>query len=251
MERIDRQVDQVAELVRELEKEKSHRGTERLVQLIIQALLDLGLMIITVLGGRRPKEYSEVGELLSDLGVLDEKDAKLLRAMSGMRNILVHAYANIRRDIVTDSASKLKDDAPRIVKSMRRSLDGKVFDPNSFSDLERLSNVFKGKVRAALLFGGRAKGYSMKGDYDIAVYFGRKYDLYELGELAVEIAKALNVREDQVDILSLDSATPEMVLEALDGKSIYLDDDYTLFELKIRALMELLDLQSGMECKFI
>jgi predicted nucleotidyltransferase len=132
---------------------------------------------------------------------------------------------------------------------MRRSLDGKVFDPNSFSDLERLSNVFKGKVRAALLFGGRAKGYSMKGDYDIAVYFGRKYDLYELGELAVEIAKVLNVREDQVDILSLDSATSDIVLEALDGKSIYVDDDYTLFELKIRALMELLDLQSGMECK--
>jgi uncharacterized protein YutE (UPF0331/DUF86 family)/predicted nucleotidyltransferase len=249
MERIDRQVEQVAELVKELEKEKSHKGTERLVQLIIQALLDLGLMIITVLGGRRPKGYSEVGELLSDLGVLDEKDAKLLRAMSGMRNILVHAYANIRRDIVTDSASKLKDDAPRIVKSMRRSLDGKVFDPNSFSNLERLSNVFKGKVRAALLFGGRAKGYSMKGDYDIAVYFGRKYDLYELGELAVEIAKVLNVREDQVDILSLDSATPDIVLEALDGKSIYVDDDHTLFELKIRALMELLDLQSGMECK--
>jgi hypothetical protein len=89
----------------------------------------------------------------------------------------------------------------------------------------------------------------MKGDYDIAVYFGRKYDLYELGELAVEIAKVLNVREDQVDILSLDSATPDIVLEALDGKSIYVDDDYTLFELKIRALMELLDLQSGMECK--
>jgi hypothetical protein len=31
MERIDREVEQVAELVKELEKEKSHRGTERLV----------------------------------------------------------------------------------------------------------------------------------------------------------------------------------------------------------------------------
>jgi len=40
-------------------------------------------------------------------------------------------------------------------------------------DFECLREVLKGKVKAAVLFGGRAKGYSLKGDYDIAVYFGR------------------------------------------------------------------------------
>jgi uncharacterized protein YutE (UPF0331/DUF86 family) len=56
IERIDRQVEQVKELVKELDKERSYRGTERLVQLIIQALLDLGLMVITALGGRAPRD---------------------------------------------------------------------------------------------------------------------------------------------------------------------------------------------------
>jgi uncharacterized protein YutE (UPF0331/DUF86 family)/predicted nucleotidyltransferase len=248
IERIDRQVEQVTELVKELEKERGYRGTERLVQLIIQALLDLGLMVITALGGRTPKGYSEVGELLSDLGVLGEGDAKLLKSMSGMRNILVHAYATIRRDIVTGSASKLRDDAPRIARALKGSLEGKVVDPTSSADLaESLGNVFKGRVRAALLFGGRAKGYSMKGDYDIAVYFGRSYDLYELGELAVDIAEALKVREDQLDVIGLDSASPEMVLEALDGKPIYVEDDYILFELRLKAFMESLDLRSGIQ----
>jgi hypothetical protein len=248
IERIDRQVDQVTELVKELEKERSYRGTERLVQLVIQAVLDLGLMVIAALGGRTPKGYSEVGEVLSDVGALGEGDVKLLKSMSGMRNILVHAYATIRRDLIADSSRSLGQDAPRIAKALRSGLEGKVIDPPSLADLEgTLGSVFKGRVKAALLFGGRARGYSMKGDYDIAVYFGRAYDLYELGELVVDIAEALGVREDQLDVLSLDSAAPEMVLEALDGKPIYVEDDFILFDLRLRALMEWLDLQSGIQ----
>jgi hypothetical protein len=248
MERIDRQVNQVTELVKELEKERSYRGAERLVQLTIQALLDLGLMMIAALGGRTPKGYSEVGDLLSDIGALDENDAKLLRSMAGMRNILVHAYATISRDLITNSSTSLRNDAPRIAKALKSSLEGKaVYRPSKANLMDSLSRVFKGRVRAALLFGGRAKGYSMKGDYDIAVYFGRPYSLYELGELVIGIAEALKVQEDQLDVISLDSATPEMMLEALEGKLIYVEDNYILFELRVRAFMGWLDLQGGIQ----
>jgi hypothetical protein len=186
--------------------------------------------------------------LLSDLDALGEKDAKLLKSMAGMRNILVHAYATISRDLITNSSTSLRNDAPRIAKALKGSLEGKAVDPPSKADLmDSLSRVFKGRVRAALLFGGRAKGYSLKGDYDIAVYFGRPYSLYELGELVIGIAEALKVQEDQLDVISLDSATPEMMLEALDGKLIYVDDNYILFELRVRAFMELLDLQNGIQ----
>lgn len=51
MERIDQQVNQLTELVKEFESEKSYRGTERLVQLIIQALLDLGVMAVSAAVG--------------------------------------------------------------------------------------------------------------------------------------------------------------------------------------------------------
>ena len=44
-------------------------------------------------GGRTAKRYSKVGELLLKLKALGESDAKLLKSMAGMRNILVHAYA--------------------------------------------------------------------------------------------------------------------------------------------------------------
>jgi len=108
---------------------------------------------------------------------------------------------------------------------------------------ERLRDVFKGRVKAAFLFGGRVKGYTLKGDYDIAVYFGRSHSSYDLGELAVDVARALNIGEEEVD---LDSAAPEIRLEALQGKPLYVEDDYVLFELKVRSILELLDMRSGM-----
>jgi len=248
IERIDQQVSNVTELLKELDKEKSYRGTERLVQLVIQALLDLGLMVITALGGKTPKGYSEVGELLSDIEALGKKDARLLKSMAGMRNILVHAYTTIKRDLITDSSKNLRNDAPRIAKALRDSLKGKPIDPPSLVDLsKKLSKVLKGRVSAALLFGGRAKGYSMKGDYDIAIYFGRPHDLYEIGELVVDIAEALKVSEDQLNVVNLDSATPEIVLEALNGKPIYIENDFILFQLKLRTLMEWLDTQTAIQ----
>jgi len=247
-ERINSQVDLVHELVRELEAERSYGGTERLVQLAIQALLDLGLMVTSALGGRRPKGYSEVGDLLVDLGALGESDSKLLRSMVGMRNVLVHAYATLKRDTVSDASRSLREDAPRIALALSRSLKGRVLDPPSRGELdESLKKVLEGRVAAALLFGGRAKGYSMKGDYDVAVFFGRPYSLYELGGLVVEVARALRVPEDEVDLLALDSAAPELVLEALEGEVISVNDPYVLFELKLRALMEYLDLRTGIE----
>jgi len=74
LERIKRQANLLAELVRELEVEKSYRGIERLVQLIIQSLLDLGLMIIIALGWERPKAYSEIGYTLRESGIVGDDE---------------------------------------------------------------------------------------------------------------------------------------------------------------------------------
>ena len=112
---------------------------------------------------------------------------------------------------------------------------------------ERLRDVFKGRVKAALLFGGRVKGYALKGDYDIAVYFGRSHNLYDLGELVVDVARALNIGEEEVDLVDLDSAAPEIRLEALQGKPLYVEDDYVLFELKVKSILKLLDMRSGLQ----
>jgi len=132
LERLEKQAELIDELTKELEKETSYRGVERLVQLIIQALLDLGLMTIAITGNRRPKAYSEIGPLLHDTGILSQEDAKLLRSMAGMRNILVHAYAIIDRDKVLQAAKRLRHDAPRISSTILSGLRKRNVDPEEY-----------------------------------------------------------------------------------------------------------------------
>jgi len=238
------------DLVGELRFEKSYRGVERLVQLVIQALLDLGVMLIAALGARKPASYRDVANVLEELGVLPREEAHLLRLMAGLRNVLVHAYARVDRDIVTRAAEDLLSDAPRIAQLMLRRAEG-IPDPPRQMGLDeellvKLRRVLKGQVKAAFLFGGRAKGYALRGDVDVAVLLGRPYGPYDLGSLVVNIADALGVNEELIDLVVLDKAPPELILEALEGVPVLVEDAMAVFELRTKALREYLDLREAM-----
>jgi len=110
----------------------------------------------------------------------------------------------------------------------------------------RLRKALEGRVLLAYLFGGRVKGYRLKGDYDIAVMMPENYTLYDLGLLQVEAAEALGVDEEDVDVVILNSAPPELVLDALSGVPI-VDNPEKRLELEVRALMELLDVRESLE----
>jgi uncharacterized protein YutE (UPF0331/DUF86 family) len=245
-ERLVKQASLIEDLVKELEIEKSYRGIERLVQLILQALLDLGAMVISAMGGPRPTSYSEIGRILKDAGAIGGEEAETLRSMAGLRNLLVHAYAVVRRERVLEFARRLKVDALKIASSMLKGLERRGVDPPSKADevVEKIKKVLEGRVVLAYLYGGRAKGYSLKGDYDIAVLLKEPCDLYEIGEIVVEVAEALGVKEEDVDVVCLDALPPEHVLEALDGLPI-IDEPRLAFELKVRALLLLLDMEES------
>jgi uncharacterized protein YutE (UPF0331/DUF86 family)/predicted nucleotidyltransferase len=246
-ERIKRQVELVEEFTRELEFEKSYRGVERLVQLTIQALLDLGSMIIAVLNAPRPRSYSEIAHILRDLGVLGEEDANLLRALAGLRNILVHGYAVIDREKIVEFSRRLRSDATRIAHRLLSSVESSV-DPATLVDevasvVEKVKSVLAGRVTLAYLFGSRSRGYTLRGDYDIAVYVKSGCDPYELGLLVVEVARVLGVSEEGVDVVCVNNSPPELVYEALSGIPVVVEDPDLALMLKYRALLELLDLE--------
>ena len=250
LERFERQFSLINALVSELESESSYRGVERLVQLIIQALLDLGLMVISVFGGRRPDRCSEIGEILQKLKVIDRDDARLLLGMAGLRNILIHAYAEVDRDKVSGFTDRLKVDALRVVENVERFIKSHPVDPPIASEdfmtvVERLSKVLRGRVRAAFLFGGKVKGYRLKGDYDLAVLMPKNYSLLDLGLIQVDAAKALGVDESLVDIVCLNEVSPMLVVEALEGIPILVEDQAEILELKLRTLTELIDLNES------
>ncbi|ADM28492.1 protein of unknown function DUF86 [Ignisphaera aggregans DSM 17230] len=247
VKRFEKQFELIDNLIRELEIERSYRGIERLVQLVIQALLDLGLMAISVLGGRKPRSYSEIGFILMELGILDESDAKLVKSMAGLRNILVHEYATIDREKIFEFAKTLKSDAIRIAMKIMDSVNRANLDPNEDIDdiVKKLYKVLKGRVRVAYLFGGRSKRYLMKGDYDIAILMDKNYSLYELGELQILIAETLGVDEDKIDLICLNNASPDIVIEALSGIPIIIENPVEILELKTKALTELLDMEEA------
>ena len=55
-------------------------------------------------------------------------------------------------------------------------------------------------VRFTILFGSRATGRVMKGDWDFAVYFS-EFKLEYVADLTYALSKHLKVREDEVDIV--------------------------------------------------
>jgi len=252
LERLRRQVELIEEYVRELEYERSYRGIERLVQLVVQALLDLGTMVIAALNGPRPRSYSEVGAILRSLGVLGDEEADLVRSLAGLGNVLLHGYAVIDRGRVVEFASRLRGDATRLASAILRGAEGRPVDPGGPgpSGLEytvgRARGVLAGRVLLAYLYGGRVKGYSLKGDYDVAVLLRGPCDPYEVGKLVVDLAEALGVGEGEVDVACLDALPPGLVVEALSGVPV-VEEPSLAFELRFRALAELLDLEESLK----
>ncbi|MCP8320309.1 MAG: DUF86 domain-containing protein [archaeon] len=240
LRRMEQQADVIEDLSRELRYESSYRGVERLVQLIIQALLDLGLMALSALGSS-PKGYGDVAALLGKFGLLNFNDAELMRSMAGLRNVLVHAYVGVNREIVKKSSEKLPEDAVRLADKILSSAKQRLHDPPKVASeiIETLKRMFKDKVKLAFLFGSQVKGYMLKGDIDVAVYFGRLPDPYEIGALISDLHKALG-RED-VDILIIDDCDNiALAYEAVQGEPI-IGNDAEILWLKTKITSQYID----------
>jgi len=72
------------------------------LQSSIQALIDLMYRIIVLVGERPPKSYSNAPELLVRYKIFDEDEKDDIIEMIGFRNILVHRYLDIDREIIHD-----------------------------------------------------------------------------------------------------------------------------------------------------
>jgi len=226
----------------ELKRGESYRGIERLVQLIIQSILDLGLMILSIVGCETDIVYKDIGRKLRERGFIDKEDESFLIDAAGMRNVLVHGYFRIDRDIILNTARReLPKFVPRFIEKIKPKIDSLSVESREYAVL---GSIFRRNgVKLAFLFGGRALGYKIRGGYDFAIYYGRKYSFRDVGRIAVEISDKMNVPLEKIDILVLDNADPETALKAAMGIPIYWDDEYELFEYRYRCLREALDLR--------
>ena len=69
------------------------------LQVQAQALIDMAARLASLLG-HAPSTPAEAAEALAREGVLTEEEARLLRRIIGLRDVVVHEYQTVSRELV-------------------------------------------------------------------------------------------------------------------------------------------------------
>lgn len=73
---------------------------ERYLQLAIEAILDIGKLIILTKNLRKPEDNQEIFIILCENNVFSKHELKNFSGIANFRNILVHDYEKIDREII-------------------------------------------------------------------------------------------------------------------------------------------------------
>ena len=84
-------------------KTEKKRACERLVQVSVEALIDVCALLVSGLRLGIPGEEDDLLERLARAGVLSAATAQTLRRMKGLRNLLVHEYGRVNDQIVFET----------------------------------------------------------------------------------------------------------------------------------------------------
>ena len=132
-DRILAKLDQLEGYLRELrqilpesfagyQKVEKKRACERLLQIAIEAVIDICHMFLRELRLGLPSEEDDVFEKLSQAGVISSQMVATLKRMKGLRNILVHEYGRVDDRIVYDQAHKGIQDFMRFKEEILAAL---------------------------------------------------------------------------------------------------------------------------------
>ncbi len=120
-ERVISKIDEMTQFIKELEtispetfeEYSGHveikRGCERLLQIIIECVIDISMLLVKELKLGLPKGEEDVFDKLYKKGVISKEMKEILRKMKGFRNILVHRYAEINDEIVFEKLGMIDD----------------------------------------------------------------------------------------------------------------------------------------------
>ncbi len=98
---------------------------ERYLQLVIEVVLDTAKLVLIVEGLKRVETNSDVFEVLAEKGVISKKLLLKISAIGAFRNILVHDYEKLDREIVYDKLKKNLDDFSDFKKEVLKFLKKK------------------------------------------------------------------------------------------------------------------------------
>lgn len=83
------------------------RSLERSLEVALEAVLDIGRLIISLKNLPKPSDNTEIFDILALNNILPKDFAKNIRGIGGMRNVLVHDYIIIDYRKVYEALEKL------------------------------------------------------------------------------------------------------------------------------------------------
>jgi len=89
---------------------EKRRACERLLQVSIEAVIDVCHLLVAGLRLGIPAEEDDLFDKLREAGIISESMALILKEMKGLRNLLVHEYTRIDDEIVYGVASARSTD---------------------------------------------------------------------------------------------------------------------------------------------
>jgi uncharacterized protein YutE (UPF0331/DUF86 family) len=98
---------------------REERFVEHTLQLAIQAALDVASHIVSDERLGEPATNKELFDLLARAGWLEPAQVPALRDMAGFRNVLVHGYSDVDREVVKDVLRNHLDDVLGFVARIR------------------------------------------------------------------------------------------------------------------------------------
>jgi uncharacterized protein YutE (UPF0331/DUF86 family) len=98
---------------------REERFAEHTLQMAIQAALDVASHIVSDARLGEPRSNRELFALLVRDGWVADELARVLSAMAGFRNVLVHGYDTVDLDIVRDVLEHRLDDLLAFVRAVR------------------------------------------------------------------------------------------------------------------------------------
>jgi uncharacterized protein YutE (UPF0331/DUF86 family) len=101
------------------------KATERLLQELIEAAIDINIHIIAATGHPVPDDYYESFIRMGELRIISVDLAERLAPSAGLRNRLVHEYDRLEHSMVLTAVRTAEELYPKYVKEVSDSISRK------------------------------------------------------------------------------------------------------------------------------
>lgn len=92
-----------------LADDETQAVVERRLHVCLEALIDLGLRIVSVLGLEKPERYRDLPNILVRSKIIPSNECQVFERMISFRNVLVHLYAELNSSMVYEALTKVDD----------------------------------------------------------------------------------------------------------------------------------------------